>query len=147
MPAPVTPLVGCDTFILDASNRVLLIQRADNGFWALPGGFVDVHESPAVCAARECLEETGLEVRITRLLGVFSSCCYPHANYPHYDRAYCHVLFQGKIVGGHARVTEEAKRVEWFDENNLPHMSDGHAPRVVVGFETLRNENRTPYFE
>src|SRR5437870_11048643 len=99
MAAPVTPLVGCDVFIPDASRtRVLLVRRADNGFWALPGGFHDVDETPAKCAARECLEETGLHIRIARLIGVFSSNCYREVNYPHKGGKYCHILFLADAI-------------------------------------------------
>ena len=82
MPRPLTPFVGCDVFLPDPAGRVLLIRRRDNGFWALPGGCQDLGETPAECARRECREETGLEVQITRLLGVFSSKRYERVNYP-----------------------------------------------------------------
>src|SRR3954454_22836137 len=99
MAAPVTPLVGCDTFVPDLSRRrVLLIRRADNGFWALPGGFHDLDETPATCAARECFEETGVHITIARLLGVFSSNRYREANYPHKGGRYCHILFLADAI-------------------------------------------------
>lgn len=147
MAKPVTPLVGCDTFIVNSRGQVMLIQRADNGFWALPGGFVDEGESPMQCAARECLEETGLTVRITRLLGVFSSCCYKHENYPHRNQAYCHVLFMGQITAGEPRSTDEARQVAWFDPDKLPPMSDGHLPRVIVGFRAIQDAAAPAHFE
>jgi ADP-ribose pyrophosphatase YjhB (NUDIX family) len=145
---PITPLVGCDTFIADATRtRVLLIRRADNGFWALPGGFVELDETPARCAARECLEETGLRVRITRLLGVFSSHCYEHVNYPHKGGSYCHILFLGETTDGAPRTTDEAREIGWFGARELPPMSDGHLPRVHVGFAALRDPSAKPHFE
>jgi ADP-ribose pyrophosphatase YjhB (NUDIX family) len=52
--------------------KILLIQRADNGHWGLPGGYVELGESVADAAAREVLEETGCTVEITRLIGVYS---------------------------------------------------------------------------
>jgi ADP-ribose pyrophosphatase YjhB (NUDIX family) len=148
MPPPVTPLVGCDTFIADDAGRVLLIRRADNGFWALPGGAVELSETPAECAARECFEETGLHVRITRLLGVFSSLRYEEVNYPFKGRVYCHVLFQGEPIGGAALSrTEETSALDWFAEDKLPPLSDGHEPRIRVGFSMLRESDSPPHFE
>ncbi|HEY32234.1 MAG TPA: NUDIX domain-containing protein [Dehalococcoidia bacterium] len=73
MPAPVTPIVGADTFVVNGKKEVCLIRRSDNGLWALPGGAQDLGETPEECARREFEEETGLLIRITRLLGVFSS--------------------------------------------------------------------------
>ena len=99
MPPPISPFVGCDTFIPDTSlTRVLLIRRADNGFWALPGGFHDLDETPATCAARECFEETGLRISIARLLGVFSSNRYREVNYPHKGGKYVHILFLAEAL-------------------------------------------------
>jgi len=71
MPKPVTPLVGCDAFVLNEQKQVLLIKRVDSDLWALPGGFHDLGETPAKCAARECLEETGYNIEVIRLLGFF----------------------------------------------------------------------------
>src|SRR5258708_3656438 len=116
---PITPLVGADVFVPDAHGRVLLIRRADNGFWALPGGFHDVHETPATCAARECFEETGLAVRITQLLGIFSSNCYEEVNYPHRGGKYCHILFLAEAIGGTARPTSEAREIGYFTEHEI----------------------------
>jgi ADP-ribose pyrophosphatase YjhB (NUDIX family) len=147
MPAPVTPLVGADVFVPDDAGRVLLIRRADNGMWALPGGFHDLHETPATCAARECLEETGLSVRIARLLGVFSSNRYAEVNYPHKGGKYVHILFLAESIGGIARPTSEAREIGFFAERDIPSLSDGHAPRIELGFRVLRDPSMPTYFE
>ncbi|CAN5485143.1 hypothetical protein BH09PLA1_BH09PLA1_05480 [soil metagenome] len=151
MPAPVTPLVGCDVFVPDVSRtRALLIRRSDNGFWALPGGFHDLTETPMQCVVRECLEETGLQIRIERLLGVFSSNCYPEVNYPHKGGKYCHILFLAEPVAmenSAARTTSEAREIGWFTESQSPAMSDGHDVRVALGFRCLRDPTTPAYFE
>jgi len=151
MSDPITPFIGCDVFVPDASrSRVLLIRRADNGFWALPGGFHDLHETPMRCAVRECLEETGLQIRIERLLGVFSSNCYREINYPHKGRQYCHILFLAEpvdLAASTARTTNEAREIGWFTETQIPPMSDGHDVRVTVGFRSLRDPQSPAHFE
>jgi 8-oxo-dGTP pyrophosphatase MutT (NUDIX family) len=53
-------------------HYVLVQQRSDNGQWALPGGMQDPGESITETAVRECFEETGIEVEIKRLIGVYS---------------------------------------------------------------------------
>ena len=58
--------------VRDDDGRILLVQRADDGTWCLPGGHVEPGESWEQAARRECLEETGWIVHITRLLGIYS---------------------------------------------------------------------------
>ena len=72
---PETPKLMVDIVVPDAGGQVLLIQRANDpygGSWALPGGFVDVGETVEDAAVREAKEETGLDVEILRLVGVYS---------------------------------------------------------------------------
>ena len=69
MGKPKTPFVGCDVFVTNEKNEVLLIQRVGNKLWALAGGFHDLGETPAKCAIRECKEETGFDIKLNQLLG------------------------------------------------------------------------------
>jgi ADP-ribose pyrophosphatase YjhB (NUDIX family) len=147
MPKPVTPLVGCDVFVLNERNEVLLIQRSDNGLWALPGGCHDLGETPQECAERECREESGYEVQVTDLLGVWSSNRYEYVHYPWKENEFCHLYFRAKLVGGTAKTSNESLKVAWFAENELPEFSDGHETRVRFGFEFNRNRSLKPYFE
>jgi len=76
MPAPTTPRLAAD-IIIELEDRegrpIVLIERKHAPLgWALPGGFVEVDESVERAAVREALEETGLRVRLTALLGVYS---------------------------------------------------------------------------
>ena len=66
--------VGCSAVIFDGKRKkVLLTQRTDNGRWCLPGGQLEAGESATEACEREVWEETGLKVRATRLLGVYSN--------------------------------------------------------------------------
>ena len=147
MPRPVTPFVGCDVFATDAARRVLLIRRRDNGLWALPGGCQDLGETPAECARRECREETGFDIEVTRLLGVFSSRRYESVHTPWKENEFCHLLFRGGIVGGQATPSTETSEVAFFPEDALPPLSDGHGVRVRTGYRALREEGLAPFFE
>ncbi|HEX9921728.1 MAG TPA: NUDIX hydrolase N-terminal domain-containing protein, partial [Anaerolineae bacterium] len=62
-----------DAAIIDETGRILLIKRADNQMWAMPGGGMDVGETPAEGVVREALEETGLRVEPLTLVGVYDS--------------------------------------------------------------------------
>ena len=147
MPKPITPLVGIDVFIADASGRVLLIRRRDNGFWALPGGCQDLGETPAEAAVREMKEETGYEVRITHLLGVFSSTRYKYVNYPWKENEFLHVLFAATILGGAQQESAETTGIGYFAETAMPELSDGHGGRIKVGFDAMRAGSFTALFE
>lgn len=75
MSQPQTPLLTVDVVIQQegAGEKVVLIKRRNPPFgWALPGGFVDIGEATERAARREAAEETGLDVRLTGILGVYS---------------------------------------------------------------------------
>ncbi len=76
MPKPVTPLLTVDAVILLNNNEnVVLIRRKDppfQGELALPGGFVDVGEFVENACIREAKEETNINIKIIKLIGVFS---------------------------------------------------------------------------
>ena len=140
-------MVGCDTFVLNNEHRVLLIKRADSDLWALPGGFHDLGETPVKCAARECAEETGLEIIITRLLGIFSSNNYKYVHYRWKDNEIVHILFAGELMGGEEKTSIETKEIGWFPESGLPKLFDGHTERIAVAFRMMKNPNLAAHFE
>ncbi len=108
------PKVAVVVFIARA-GEVLLIQRAvdpGKGKWALPAGFVDYDEAPAAAASRETLEETGLIVRIDKLLAVF----------PKRDEGLADIViaYSAEILGGQTQAGDDAAAVGWFSPDNLP---------------------------
>lgn len=147
MPAPVTPIVGADTFVVNGNKEVCLIRRSDNGLWALPGGAQDLGETPGECARREFEEETGLQIRVARLLGVFSSLQYDAITNVNRGREVTHILFAGEIVGGKQETSVETLEIGWFAQEHLPPLSDGHEIRIEFGFRALKNHHRDAYFE
>jgi 8-oxo-dGTP diphosphatase len=58
--------------VIDDARRLLLVRRSDSGFWAMPGGTMELNESVETCAHREVLEETGAVIRVTGIVGVYS---------------------------------------------------------------------------
>ena len=133
MTKPIAPLVGCDVFVLNKQSKLLLIKRSDNGLWALPGGCHDLGITPKRCAERECLEETGIIVNCTDLIGVYSSNCYPYIHYPWKNNEFVHLLFMAEIKGGSESTSAETSAVKWFDQDRIPDLSDGHDARIRDG--------------
>src|SRR6185295_2953820 len=74
-------VAGVDAIIRNANGEILITKRADDGTWDLPGGVVDPGEAPAESLRREVREETGLEVRVREVAGVFGGKQFRHT-YP-----------------------------------------------------------------
>lgn len=109
--APLRP--GACAVIRNA-DRILLTRRSDNGEWCLPGGGVEPGERPAETAIRETLEETGLTIAITALLGVF---CDPDlvVRYPDGNRAQIYAAcFEAEVVAGEPTTSDEVIDLGWF---------------------------------
>jgi ADP-ribose pyrophosphatase YjhB (NUDIX family) len=70
--------------LLNEQGQVLLVREMADGKWTLPGGWADIGYSPAEVIEKEFLEETGLQVKATRLLAVFDKRCHPHPPQPFY---------------------------------------------------------------
>ena len=108
-------IVSTAAAIFDATGqKVLLTRRADNGRWCLPGGQLEPGESAAEGCAREALEETGLAIRITRLVGVYSS---PHmlVAYPDGHRYQIVALtFAAEVAAGQPTLSDETTAWGWF---------------------------------
>jgi hypothetical protein len=68
-----TPISAGDAAVIDDTGRILLIRRSDTKKWGLPGGALEVGETPAEGVAREVLEETGVRCQPVALVGVFDS--------------------------------------------------------------------------
>jgi ADP-ribose pyrophosphatase YjhB (NUDIX family) len=142
-----TPLSVGDAAIIDAQGRLLLIQRADNGLWALPGGAFEVGETPAEGAVREALEETGVHSRPVALVGVFDSrLCGSLARHHLYQIVFlCEPIAAAPV--GEASHSHEVKQVAWFAESELPaDLDPGHRSRIPLAFQVWRGE-RAAYFD
>ena len=112
----VDPKVGAGVLAQMPDGRVVLVRRAvvpAIGSWCLPSGFVEYDEAPAEAAMRECLEETGLQVRLTGLLEV--------SQYVSEERGPgILILYRGEVVGGEAQAGDDASEVGFFSPDELP---------------------------
>jgi len=117
------------TAVIRRDDRVLMVERSDNGRWAPVTGIVDPLEDPAACAAREALEETGVEIRVDRLASV---SVVPEVRYANGDRAaYIDLTFACTWLSGEAHVADdESTDVRWWPVADLPDLSPGMRSRV-----------------
>lgn len=134
MPRPVTPLLTVDVVIelVDRPGRpiVLVERRNPPAGYALPGGFVDVGETVEAAARREALEETGLEVELTGLLGVYSDPSRDPRGHT------VSVVYRGEARGEPA-AGDDAARVAVVDPAQPPPLAFDH-PRIVADYLRVR---------
>ena len=116
-PGIVTPKVGCTVAAFAADDgRAVLIQRADNKRWALPGGYAEVGSSPSTNGLREFREETGFEAVIERLVGVYDNRQFASVSPYHFYLC----LFRARLTGGAATPSHETLDVRLVDPADPP---------------------------
>ncbi len=112
--------VGCNAIIFDSTrHQVLLLQRADNGWWCLPGGMMNAGESIIEACMREVSEETGLQVRTKRLVGVYSD---PHriTEYADGNRyQFVSIVLEVESVAGEIHISAESTDCRYFSVDEL----------------------------
>jgi 8-oxo-dGTP diphosphatase len=107
------PKLAVGTIITDDEGRIVLVRRAIEpgyGKWVFPGGYVDRGEEVQLAAVREAREECGLEVRIERLLNIYS---YP-------GRAPVIVVYTARMTGGCLACDEEGLEAKFFEKSAIP---------------------------
>lgn len=114
--------LGVGVVIRDQTNRLLLERRSDCGWWGLPGGSLEVGESVTQTAVREVKEETGLEIQIIRLIGVYS---HPHERIVTYPDTkdglhLIDVVVEGKVMSGELTCSDESFELRFFSPDTLP---------------------------
>lgn len=122
-PAANSLVVAVTAFILDDAGRVLMIQRGDNDLWAIPGGAQEVGETPTGAALREVREETGLDVEITGLVGIYSDPRHVIAYDDGEVRQEFSICLRGRPVGGELAASSESKQVHWIEPAQLDELT------------------------
>jgi len=133
---PVCPVCGYVHFedpkvaaavVVEQDGKILLVRRAfdpEQGKWSLPAGFVDAGEDPQQAAVRECLEETGLRVRILGLMDVIYGREHPRG-------ASIVIVYRGAVEGGTLAAGDDAGEVGLFAASALPPLAFRATQQVV----------------
>jgi ADP-ribose pyrophosphatase YjhB (NUDIX family) len=119
-----TPKVICRAAVFDSAERILMVRETADGRWTLPGGWIDVGDSPSDAAVREVWEETGYRVTATKLAAVFDK--RKHAHPPAVHHSYL-MFFLCDLDGGEATTSIETSEIDWFGRGQLPELSNGRA--------------------
>ena len=124
--------LGCSAAIFNDEGKVLLTRRQDNGQWCLPSGGMESGESVSEAILREVFEETGLRVRLKRLVGVYSD---PNQLVMYEDGNKVQVValhFLAEIVGGTLGLSDETSDFGYFSLKEMEGMEMlGHHKRRI----------------
>ena len=129
-----TPKVGCTVAAFDGEGRAVLIQRADNQRWALPGGYAEIGSTPAANGLREFREETGYDAELEQLVGVYDNKRFASVS-PH---QFYICLFRARIAGGAPTTSPETLAVR------LVHPDDPPENMSALQLAMLRDAARPP---
>jgi 8-oxo-dGTP diphosphatase len=129
------PKVAVAVVVIHA-DQILLTRRINppfQGSWSLPAGFMDADENPQEAARRECQEETGLDVKVSGLLDVFSGREHKHG-------ADLVLIYLAELIGGDLHAGDDADRAEFFPLDSLPKLAF-QATKTIL--EKLINQKNT----
>lgn len=110
------PKVAVAAIVCDERGQILLVRRANDpqrGLWTMPGGFMDAGEDPRQAAERECLEETGLQVRVDGLLDFVSR---PASSMG----AHLILYFCASVLTGTLQAGDDAEKTAFFSQEQIP---------------------------
>jgi len=134
---------AASTVVEDSGGKILMQRRSDNSLWSIPGGAMEPGESIAQTAIRETQEETGLEVEILRLIGIYSN---PNHVVEYSDgevRQQFSVCFACRPVGGELATSDESSEVGFFEPAEIEKMDVHESIRLrIAHFQEHRD---TPF--
>lgn len=131
-------------FTQDAAGRLLMIRRTDNDRYAIPGGQQEVGETLAEAATREVLEETGINVEITGLIGLYSNPAHVIAYDDGEVRQEFSICFRAQPLGGELRTSSESKEVHWVAPDELDKLNIH--PSIQLRIKHGLTARSAPYF-
>ncbi|WP_280434433.1 NUDIX hydrolase [Nocardia carnea] len=143
-PTPNTVKVAVSALVQDREGRILMIRRSDNGKYSVPGGGLEAGETVAQAVVREVREETGIEVDVIELVGVFSNPEHVIAYDDGEVRQEFSICFRAQPIGGDLRTSEESTEVEWVQPAELSDR-DIH-PSILLRIQKGLEDSDSPYF-
>ncbi|ATF91695.1 NUDIX hydrolase [Cedecea neteri] len=139
-----TPKTDVRAFII-RDGKLLMVKEAEDGKWSLPGGWADVGDTPSAAVCREVVEETGLEVKVTKLLGVWDRNLHGHPPLPWHVYK---LIFLCEETGGSLALSHESTDISFFDINDLPELSLTRiVPEELIVSMEIATSDRQPWYD
>lgn len=112
-------LVFAGGYIRNENGEILLQRRGDTGTWGFPGGALELGETPEMAAIREAKEETGLDVAVGGLIGIYTDCDMKYASGD--EAQSIMIAYELKPVGGALRTdNDETLELRYFPPDRMP---------------------------
>ncbi|WP_280410099.1 NUDIX hydrolase [Nocardia brasiliensis] len=143
-PEPNSLTVAVSAVVRDTDGRILMIHRTDNGKYSIPGGGLEAGETVSDAVVREVKEETGIDVRVTDLVGIFSNPGHVIAYDDGEVRQEFSICFRAEPIGGELRTSRESSEVKWVAVADLSSL-DIH-PSISLRIEQGLKDSASPYF-
>ena len=139
----VTPKITVGAIVGDDDGRMLLVQRADSGWWLYPTGWADVGYSPSEIAVKEVQEETGIECEVVRPIAVLDGLRRGFTRVPLVS-----IVFHCRSLGGELKAHPlECTDVGFFAEGELPERTARPELWAAHGFQAIRGEDVDVMFD
>jgi ADP-ribose pyrophosphatase YjhB (NUDIX family) len=129
-PEPNSLVPAASAVVANERGEILMQRRKDNDLWALPGGTMDLGESIGETAIREVREETGLNVEIDGIVGIYSD---PRHLIEYSDgevRQQFNICFRARLIDGTLRGSDESTDVRWVPSAELDELPIHHTTRL-----------------
>jgi 8-oxo-dGTP pyrophosphatase MutT (NUDIX family) len=142
-PPPNSLVPAASAVVANDRGEILMQRRRDNDLWALPGGTMDLGESIGETAVREVLEETGLNIEIDGIVGIYSD---PRHLIEYSDgevRQQFNICFRGRLIDGTLRASDESTDVRWVAPAELEELPIHHTTRLRL--RHFLDQRDTPY--
>lgn len=136
--------VAVSVFIQDDDGRILMIRRADNDLYSIPGGQLELGETLAQAAVREVREETGIECEVTGVIGLYSDPKHLIAYDDGEVRQEFSICFRANFIEGSVRVSSESKEVLWVDPADLANLKMHNS--IELRLSHALSSSDLPYF-
>jgi len=101
-------------------DAILLVRERADGLWTLPGGWIDIDESPSTAAEREVFEESGYLTKAAKVLAIYDRNKHDHPPFPHH--AYT-LFIHCRLQGGEATASVETDGIDFFRQDEIPPLS------------------------
>jgi ADP-ribose pyrophosphatase YjhB (NUDIX family) len=137
-------VVGVTALVRNKAGELLMIRRTDNDLYAIPGGAQEIGETISQTVVREVREETGIDVQVTGLIGIYSDPDHVIAFTDGEVRQEFSICFRAHPVGGELRTSRESSEVLWIDPERLDELTIHPSIRLRIQHGL---EHRTqPYY-
>lgn len=140
-----TPKIGIRAVVVK-DDKILLVKEKMDNKWSLPGGYADTGMTPSEIAANEVKEESGYDVKVTRILGLIDYNKYQDRPFP-FD--IYNLFMECEIIGGEPATGIETSDVGFFEINNLPELSERRVTKeqILKMYELCNNKELDAIFD